>query len=1575
MVAIPGYTLYELIYQNDKKSIYRGVRTADNQRVIVKALTAANSTTTDTAKLMHEFEVTKHLQIAGIVKPLRQEQIGGTIALVMEDSGGISLKTYLQKKQPELPVFLSVAMQLCETLMELHRHGIIHKDLKPDNIIINEQNGKVWIIDFSHSIRLLGESQKSSPVNFFEGSLPYMSPEQTGRMNRAIDFRSDLYSLGVIFYEMLTAQLPLQAETTMDWIHAHIAKKPIPPHHRMPELPRIISEIIMKLLSKTAEERYQSAYGLLHDLAACKQQWEENGAIEGFPLGQMDELSMFQIPSTLYGRENELQQLRDGYKRITAGATELTLVSGYAGIGKTELVLEAYRPAEWETAYLISGKFDQLQQEIPFAPLIQAFQDLIRQILTESAERIAKWKKKLLRALGRSGAVVTEVIPEVKLIIGEPPPVEELPPAEAQNRFQLVFRKFVQVFSSRNHPLILFLDDLHWADQASLLFLNLLVTDPGSRYLLLAGAYRENEVDKEHPLLQTISNLEEKETSIVHIKLNPLSLDHTLKLIAEALRCDRERARPLAEAVFRKTAGNPFYLRQLLQAMHKDGLLYFHTGSAGWKWNLAEIEKKHSFADVIALMSEKIERLPDETRNVITLAGCIGNRFDLETLSLAAGQPLRQTARQLLPAITEGLLIPQDDAYSYLFENEAEMLFTADAEFNVQFVFLHDQVQQAAYSLVSSDEKKRIHLTIGRAMLESADPEYLDEKLYQIVHHLKLGKDLITTDEERRKLAELNLKAGMKAAASTAYFSALHHFRFGGEQLSEDDWKNHYELSFQLHLRRSECEYLCAHYENAEQQFVHLMERARDKVDRAEVYRIWIQLYINLGKYAEAIQLGLQGLEELGMSISFEPGHAAMAVESLYTRWQLHKQIDGLDRMPQVSDPARKAMMEMIMAIVAPAFLVNKEMFVILVCRYIRLALKYGKTESTPMACVCFGLILVLGMGRYQEGKRMGEISLKLVEAVPDSFKCRTFIAAGGMLLQWVRHPKHSHPYLSKALKLGLESGNFLYASYAMGMHVNAYYTWGSLDGLSELIDKYRIILKQLNGSLVIENFSMYLQLVRNLQGKTNHRFTLTDGQFDEEQFLRDILNQKTQVPYQYYTYKTQSAYLFGNYQEAISYADQAQAYLKYSTHLLHVPEMLFYQSLAIAAGIDTLSQKERKKYWQVLRKNIRQMKKWADDCPENFLHKYFLMEAERARIEGRNQASMDLYEQAIQAAKEQQYGRNEAIACELAAAFYLGRNKERFARSYFMQSLNAFQQWGATEKVKQLREKYPDLCRERVVESQQGDLQLQDEQGLFFGTVTTQTGSSLQMDLETFLQAMQEFSNEMDLRQLLLTFLETAMKSAGAEKGYVLLEKDGELYIEAGGEANEQMIVIKKAVLVDDYENIPAAIIHYVARTRESVVLSDASRSRLFEKDAYMKKATPRSILCIPILYSGILVGVLYLENNLTKDAFHADRQQFLEMLASQMASAKLLRFSAARVRGKKETVSVPLYEPLSDREMEILQLIADGLSNQEIAEQLFLSLGTVKSYSAHLYAKLQVNRRVQAVARAKELGLLKEK
>ncbi|MGE5703989.1 MAG: helix-turn-helix transcriptional regulator [Clostridia bacterium] len=1532
------------------------MRKEDGMPIIAKVLLTENSTTADKAMLLHEYEMIKNLPIPGVIKALSLESSPEFTALILEDNGSISLSSYLKQHHCDLALFFAVATQVCETLAELHRCGIIHKDLKPDNLIINPLTKRVTLIDFSHSTRY---RQKGTNMHSLGGSMPYMSPEQTGRMNRPIDFRSDLYSLGIVFYEMLTGQFPLHGETKMEWAHAHIAKKPIPVHHRVPGLPRMISELVMKLLAKTAEDRYQSAQGLLADLQHCWQEWERIGEIQPFALGEKDEIRTLQLPSKLYGRKAEIEALQAAFTRVRAGATECTLVSGYSGVGKTELILESYRSLVTERGYFISGKFDQFQQDIPFASLIQAFQELMRQILTEDTEKIADWKRKLLRALGRNGAVVTDVIPEVKLIIGEQPPVEELAVAEAQNRFQMVFRKFVLVFASKSHPLILFFDDLHWADPASLDFLRLLLADPGSRYLLLIGAYRENEVSETHQLHTTMAAMEAKGIGITRVRLYPLEKAETFALVSETLRSEDARVQPLVDVLYRKTAGNPFYLRQLLQAMHADQMLWFDAGSGRWEWDMPRIEQKQSFDDVISLMIEKIKRLPEETVQAIRTAGCIGNSFDGRTLGAILGTKEKETADRLGPALQEGLLLTDDSG--------------------MQYSFLHDRVQQAAYSLIPEADKKEMHLQIGRLMLDGNVWGDADEKIYQIVYHLNIGREMMNSREEKRRLSRLNMHAGEKAKASTAYASALSHFRTALELLTDEDWSYEYEATFRLHLQAAECEYLCGHYEQAEQQFVHLMQRAKTNLDRAEVYRIRIALYINLGKYVEAIELGLEGLKDFQMPIAVKPSSITLARELFTTRWKLRNRMEDLADLPDVTDPTVKSLMELITVIAAPAFFVNKDVFLILISKYVRLALRYGNTEASATAYAFFGLILSLGLGLYKEGFRMGEIAQKVLDRLPNTiYKCRTNVIFGGILYQWARPSKGSDAYLNEALQLGLECGDFIYASYAIGSHINSYYAREPLPEFAALIKRYLGILEQINEEFVTMNCHLYLQVIHNLQGKTNHRLTLSDEEFSEDRFLQEITHEETQVTtfFQYYTYKTQISYLFGEHQDALKFAGLANGYQKYSTHMLHTAEVKLYETLAIASAFASFSPEEQTKYKKIMNNNIRQIKKWADCCPENFLHKYLLVAAEKARLHGEKQRAMDLYDQAIQSAKENHYYQNAAIACECAASFHTAEGRALFAKTYLIEAIHGFQRWGAAEKCNQLLEKYPELQSVTLPFDQAAaSLMHTDAHSYFHSHTSTKSSTQAEMDVNMFLQAMQHFTREKELPQLLLTYLETAMKIAGADKGFVLLEKDSELCIEASKAADEGYDTpMPETGDLNDTQKLPATIVHYVARTRETVVLSDASKAGIFVRDTYFKEHQPCSILCLPILYDGMLVGALYLENNLMTDVFHSDQLELLEMLSTQMASTKLLRFSDRAVtlaKGNHSAVDLPVPQ-LTGRELDILMLIAKGMSNQEIAEHLVLTVGTVKSYIVNIYGKLEVNRRVQAVARAKELKIL---
>ena len=749
MITISGYEITEQIYDGVRAVVYRGRREKDNLPVVVKIHKTDFPSSKEIARFRREVEIGTMFDSKGIIKYYGTERYKNADALITEDFGAVALAEVIPEDGMDIKTFLLVAIQLAQALGEVHKKGIIHKDIKPRNITINPETQTTKLIDFGISSQLSRENQSIKNPTMLEGTLAYMSPEQMGRMNRAIDYRTDFYSLGVTFYEMLTGFLPFDASDPMELVHCHIARAPTPPHERNKEIPPVVSDMVMKLLAKTAEERYQSANGLAVDFQKCLTAWELTGSIENIIIGEKDVSARFEIPQKLYGRESEIDTLMAAFARVSQGTKEMMLVSGYSGIGKSALVNEIHKPIVEKRGYFISGKFEQLQRNIPYAALIMAFRGLIRQLLTESDAQVEQWKEKLLAALGKNGQIIINVLPELELIIGTQPAVPELPPVESQNRFNLLFQRFVHAFTQKEHPLVLFLDDLQWADSASLKAIELLITDAETQYLFLIGAYRDNEVTDAHPLMLSLEQIQTTEAVINWIHLQPLDMASLNQLAADTLACDIEKSKPLAELVMGKTNGNPFFINQFLTEIYEAGLLIFDYNQGSWQWEIAKIEQSEITDNVVDLMVGKIQKLPVSTQEVLKLAACIGNQFDLHTTSVIHEKSSSGTADDLWEALQEGLIAPLGDDYKFLTgdvtqsetespdvtlskaknlsQRQPEILHSVQNDkndFAVSYKFLHDRVQQAAYSLIEDSPKS----TRNNARLSAKDPAPRSER-------------------------------------------------------------------------------------------------------------------------------------------------------------------------------------------------------------------------------------------------------------------------------------------------------------------------------------------------------------------------------------------------------------------------------------------------------------------------------------------------------------------------------------------------------------------------------------------------------------------------------------------------------------------------------------------------------------------------------------------------------------------------------------------------------------------------------------------------------------------------------
>lgn len=1566
MLSLPGYLITEDVCENNHLHIYRGQRILDRSPVMIKTL-PMESSPADLAKLMHEYEITRTIDLPGIMRPVRLEWFGLTVALIMEDNGDIPLTQYLGSGSPNLSAFLSMAIQLTDTLEALHQAGVIHRNLKLENIFIHAATGGVRIADFSMAV-LRSRTGQNDYIPPLAGTMAYMSPEQIGRTGEDVDHRSDFYSLGVVFYELLTGRLPLQAQGHIEWIHAHMAKKPVCLREIKPDIPPALSAIIMKLLAKTAGERYSSALGLLADLEECRRQWIQTGKIQSLIPGQMDLAGRFQLPSKLYGREEETGILTSAFDQVCSGPAQLWLVHGFAGTGKTALINKTLKPLAAVRGYYITGKFDQLQGYIPFAPFIQAFGTLIRQLLTESSDSLAMWKKRLLRALGRNGAVITKVIPEVELVVGSQPPVETLQLWETHNRFMMVFRNFILAFTQKDHPLVIFLDDLQWADPASLSLVRYLSKHAESRHLMLVGAYRDNEIKDVPSLISTLTELENSQIALHYLPLAPLNAVHTNQFVAETLCCSREQSQPLSDILYRKTGGNPFFLGQLLRKAHEEKHLRISAQDGRLEWNSDSIHEIPMEDDVVNLMVGKMQKLPAETLKVIKMAACVGNAFNVKTLAIACNKTLGQIRTALWPSVIEGLILPANDTDKK--QREFYLVKTVLVfDYEDKYEFLHDRVQQAAYSLVPEEEKKAVHLQIGRLLLQHAGQDALLDNIFDIMDHFNRGRDLITDTTERLKLAGYNLLAGKLAKTATAYNSALHYLEFGLDLIPDDAWGAYYRLTFDLYAEQSQCEYLAGHYDNAEQLFDLLLAKARTDLEKAGVYVTKILLNSNMERHHKTLQLGKKALNILGVNLPLQPSIITFIKEIISAKWHLRKRKTGdLAGLPEMTDPVQKKVMLLLLAQAGAAYITNPALYALIVLKISNLSIKYGNTEFAPIGYAGYSFFAGSVLGDYKTGREFEQVALQLLEKYDNlATLCVTYFMLGAFTSHWTEHGKTGVDYLHKAVEYGYESGNLLIVAYAFNIMIENKYLLGV--PLEELVQECRNNEKLIGAVRLM----YYHHLIGNLTGnKFNHTMHDAISSISEDE-LQTLMHGKINYLVSYNFAKIQLAYLDGDYGQVLTISEKDRRNLPAIRGLMLSAEYIFYDALAITAQYEKMPLKERRKYRKILRRYERRMKKWAENCPANFLHKYLLIAAETARLENRDNTAMAYYDQSIQSAREHGYLQNEALACELAAKFYLARGREKIARMYMIDARQGYERWGAGRKVRNLQERYPQLLV-GIVKGNETRETVELLKNVYRFAGFRDYGSSDDTELATMRKAARELSAETNPESLLKHFLDIAMQEAGVDKGFLLLEKDDNLYVEAAKEGGTETTLALPPVPLEKSTNLSRAVVRYVARTLEPAVVNDVAKAEIFARDPYFAQSRLKCVLGLPLLCRGIFVGVLYLENSLMTGVFTPDRLETLKLLSAQMASVqKLQLFKAEDTADVKHENLPPILEPLTERELEVLGLIVAGMSNKEIAQRLYLTISTVKTHILNIYGKLQVNRRVQAVIRAKELKLLK--
>ncbi|MFB2917663.1 trifunctional serine/threonine-protein kinase/ATP-binding protein/sensor histidine kinase [Aerosakkonema funiforme] len=1467
MLALSGYKITQEIVSGFRTAIFRGYDEQQHSLVIIKVLKSDYPTVEEITRLKQEYKITHNLECEGIVKAINFKKYLHGFALILEDFGGQSLQQLIASRQISLSEFLNIAIALARTLYELHKLSIIHKDIKPSNIIINPLTEQVKITDFSIATRLDRETQIINNPNSLEGTLAYMSPEQTGRMNRALDYRTDFYSLGVTFYEILTGQLPFTTTDTLELVYCHIAVKPVPPHQLNPEIPSAVSEITMKLLAKTAEERYQSAEGLKFDLENCLEQLQRTGKIEKFTPGKRDKKGQFLIPQKLYGREAEVATLMATFERVSAGAREMMLIAGYSGIGKSALVNEVHKPIVQARGYFIAGKFDQFQRNIPYAALIQAFRSLMQQLLTESAEKLEIWQQKLLEALGQNGQIIIDVIPEVELIIGMQSPVPELGPTESQNRFNRVFQQFIHVFCQADHPLVVFLDDLQWADAASLKLIELLMTDPDSKYLLTIGAYRDNEVSATHPLIQKLESIQKAGAMVNTIVLKTLNISHVSQLIADTID-ESEKSKFLAELVFNKTQGNPFFLTQLLKTLYSEKLLTYDFSNARWQWDFKQIQAI-GIADynIVELVARNIKKLPKNTQNVLKLAACIGNLFNLNVLAIVNESSASNTATFLWDALQAGLILPLSETYKIPLVFLPEELGTlAFDDSKVSYKFLHDRVQQAAYSLIPEAEKQTTHLKIGQMLLKNNTPQERDVNIFDIVNQLNFGVDLIADKSEKYELASLNLIAGQKAKSATAYEAALKYLNMGIKLLAADSWLHQYDLTLNLYVEAVEAEYLNTNFDRASEYAEIVLQQAKQLLDRVKVYEAKMQMYMAKMQMPLALDTGISVLEMLGVSLENEPPKTS---------------IEDLINLPEMNDIYKLAAMRCLINLFSAVYVANPAQLPQIIFTLVHLSIKYGNSSASACGYVLYALLLCGSMGDIDSGYRYGELALRILDKFnAREIKCRVLCIFNGLVRIWQEHLYQTLESLRETIQIGLETGDIEYAGYAANNYCyHSFFLAEHLELIAKKSDQYINLMLKLKQDFSANNKKILRQMVLNFLGQTEDKCRLIGGAFNETSMLPIFIKAKNSFSlFSVYLAKTILTYYFKEPIKAVKNALMAGEYVEAVTGGIGAVEHNFYHSLALLANYTNVHPDEQQKYLLEISANQEKMQVWALHAPMNYQHKYDLVEAEKARVLGQNEQAIALYDRAILAAGEQGYIQEEALANELAAEFHAARSSHKIAQFYLTEAYYGYIRWGATAKVNDLESKYPQYLS-KITSQKATNIDI------YHTTTTTSRGIDGVLDLATVMKASLAISSEIMMSQLICQLMKIAIENAGATKGCIILVENGKFIIEAAVELQGNAIIFLPTLPIEISKSVPLAILNYVQRTQESVLLTQTKTQERLLADPYIAEKQPKSLLCTPIIQQKKLIGLFYLENNLATDAFTSERLEVLKLLSSQAA------------------------------------------------------------------------------------------
>jgi predicted ATPase/signal transduction histidine kinase len=1438
----------------------------------------------DLAALRREAMLAVSLEALAPLQP-RWVDVGAEPAgLVYGDPGAALLSACIDAPLP-VDAVLAIGLQVGASLAELHRRDIVHRGVRPDAILYHAPTARAWLIDLGDAVR---KSERMPHGTRGVPRLSYAAPEQTGRIDRPVDQRSDLYALGLVLHRLLTGAPVLRSDDPLEWIHWHLAGTAPVPSEIDRRIPAALSALVLKLIAKSPDERYQSAAALLADLDHCTNQWRLHGRIAAFDLGRFEARERLVISNRLYGREREVQALLDALTQACngTGRASLLLVEGYAGVGKTALIEQLYRPIVRREGTFIGGKFDQVVRSVPFGALIQAFRGLVRQLLTESEARLARWRDALREALGANGGVLVEVIPEIAFIVGPQPAPAQLGPTEAQNRFQRVLVAFVGALAKPEHPLVLFLDDLQWADAATLgLFEPLLASDE-IRGLLLIGACRDQDTDSGPQLSRLWPALESAGVRVQRIRLGPLALADLTRLVADTLACAPDAAEPLARLVHAKTGGNPFFVTQFLVALARDGQIRFDAAAGRWTYEIERIAEAPLAENVVALMARSIGRLPARSQYVLTLAACIGNRFDAPTLAVVSEQSEAATASDLAAAVGEGLVLP----------------VAADAAGVATYAFLHDRVQQAAYALIPDERRRMLHLTIGRLLRGRGPQADVDaRRLFDIVHHLDLGLPLIRSRDERLDVAALNLEAGRRAKSSTAHAAALQLFE-AGRRLVEPEARAGAAatLAFEIGLELAESRYLCGQFDAAEGLMAQLIDEADGSIDRARVVRLRSVQLENRSRYADALAESRAGLALFDLVLPDGEAAQAAAIEreiAAIEQLAAGRPIGTLVDLPTMADARTRMVMAMLTDVWSAAYILGEPTLARLIsATLVRLSLEHGNVEESAYGYVTHAITVGPMRGDFAAGCEWGELALRVNERFAD-LRRRAKIQQQfhAHVAPWSRPYETCIAYAREACRNGLESGDFLYAAYAAG--TEAWPAMAATQDLDRFVRDYEpsvALIEKLKNPGFADSLRALLGWARALQGRTAAPLSMSDASFDEAAHVRRYADNPFFTTI-HAVARLQLCCLLGSVDEALQAAHHSALTAHRLQGTIWPLEHDFWHGIARARAADDVPSTTAA--LAALRDAEATYARLARHCPVNFMGQTLLLRAEIACLEGRAQDAMSHAEQAIEFAAAAPRIRYEALAHETCARLHGVAGRSRVAALHWAAARDRYRRWGAYAKAAAL-EREQELDGGADVD--RGQMALRPAEPGAAGIERASTGAAPGtgpgsavgdgLDLVSVMKAGQAIAAEVELDALVPRLLQIAIENAGAERGALVLETEGGAIVSAaslGAAIGGGSSSAADAVALEQSTAVPVPVVNYVRRTAATLVLSEPEIDDRHGDDAYVAVRRPRSLACLPVQRQGRLIGVLYVDHARVAGAFNEARLAVLQTLAAQAAIA----------------------------------------------------------------------------------------